>query len=191
MKIRLSKITVLLSCLLVGACTHNPQPMGKPLPQLTYEHLNAYRPYGGGVEVRQSFQPDAQAAKTIREFPVAPDELLQRYASQRFDQYERPIKMLFDIQKASITKKSDAENLVGFLSGASENSYLLDIYIMMSPVRANGALSKPFTISLQRTLNLPQRLSLAEKEFRQFEFLEQAMNDVDHVVTEFVTQKMR
>lgn len=191
MKRHLARFTILCTCLLLIGCAQSPHPMGKPLPQLTYENLNAYTPYGGGVEIQQSFKPDTQTTKIAQAFPVAPDALLQRYAAHRFDQYKRPIKMVFDIKKASLLKKSDEDNLIGFLSGASEDSYLLDIYITMSPVEAGGFFSEPFTIALKRELFLPQRLSLAEREFRQFEFLEQAMNDIDGVVTKFVTEKMR
>jgi len=46
-----------LFLVLVG-CTHNPQPLGKPLPTLTYNHLNSYSIHGGSVRVQQSFRPD-------------------------------------------------------------------------------------------------------------------------------------
>lgn len=87
-------------------------------------------------------------------------------------------------------KKSDDENIIGFLSGAAENAYLLDIYITMSPVTQNGSLTKPFTIAMKRELFLPQRISLAEREMRQFEFLEKAIVDIDAVVTKFVQERM-
>ncbi|HPF77848.1 MAG TPA: hypothetical protein PLF01_01030 [Alphaproteobacteria bacterium] len=182
---------ILLSVFIVGACTQNPQPQGKPLPHLTYENLNPYRPYGGGVEIRQSFKPDAATTQTVAEFPVAPDELLQRYAGRRFDRNLSPVRMVFDIQKAALSKKSDEENLVGFLSGAAEDYYTLEIAIAMFPAKADGTLTKPYTVSLKRELFIPQRASLAEREITQFEFLEKAVHDIDQVVTKFVTENMR
>ncbi len=185
------KIITIFACLLLVGCAQNSQPMGKPLPQLSYEHLTPYKAYSGGVEVRQSFKPDATTLKVAAEFPLAPETLLQRYATQRFDRYQRPIKMVFDVQNAALSKKADQENLLGFLSGAAENMYVLNIDIKMSPVQDGGGFSEPFTIALKRELFLPQNFSLAEKEFRQFEFLEQAMNDIDRVVTKFVTERMQ
>lgn len=178
-------------CLLVMGCSQNPQPLGKPLPQLTYAHLNAYKPFGGGVEVRQSYVADAQTIKTAKEFPIMPDALLGKYAFHRFDRYQRPIKLIFDIKQSSLIKKADEDNLVGFLSGAAEDYYTLQVAIAMSPVRGDGSLSDPFTINLKRELYLPQRLSLAEREFRQFEFLEQIIIDIDRVVTQLYEQRMR
>lgn len=186
----LPKLLLVCFILVLSACAQNPQPLGKPLPELTYEHLNAYRPYGGGVTVKQSYQADVKTMEVVKEFPVAPNILLQKYASHRFDTYQRPIKLIFDVRKAVLTKKSDEDNLVGFLSGAAENSYLLDVFITMTPVDNGQGISEPFTIKLKRELFLPQRLSIAEREFRQFEFLEQVIIDIDKVVTEFVTARM-
>ena len=187
----LSKYFLVCFVLCLGACTHNPQPLGKPLPDLTYEHLNPYKPYGGGVSITQSFQADKKTQEAVKEFPMRPEDLLQKYAHSRFDRYQRPIRLIFDVQKVALTKKSDADNIVGFLSGAAENSYLLDISIALTPVDQGVVVSDPYTIDLKRELFLPQRLSIAEREFRQFEFLEKAMTDIDKVVTQFYNTRMR
>lgn len=187
----LPKYFLICCALCLSACTQNPQPLGKPLPNLTYEHLNPYRPYGGGVHVVQSFQADKRTTETAKEFPISPEVLLQKYAYSRFDRYQRPLKLVFDVQKVALTKKSDADNIVGFLSGAAENSYLLDIAIALTPIDQGQVVSEPFTINMKRELFLPQRLSIAEREFRQFEFLETAMTDIDKVVTQFYNARMQ
>lgn len=142
----------------------------------------------------QSFQPSPRGIKTMREFPVELSSLITRYANSRFETQERapqkPIKLVFDIQKASIIKQSDEENLVGFLSGAAENYYLLDVKLALFPLNARGEKLEPFTIKLKRELFLPQRISLAEREFRQFEFLEKVMIDIDRTITEFYNARM-
>lgn len=183
-----SLFILLLLCL--TGCSYNPQPRGKPLPNLTYEHLNPYAAYGGATQIHQSFKPTEKMDEAISEFPVPPGILLERYASRRFVTQGTQPKMIFNIERAAITKKSDEENIIGFLSGAAENAYLLDIYITMSPVAKDGKLTKPFTISMKRELFLPQRISLADKEMRQFEFLEKAIVDIDAVVSKFVTERM-
>jgi len=187
----LPKYLLIGTVLLLTACTQNPQPLGKPLPVLTYQHLNAYKPYGGGVMVQQTYEETKKSLKVANEFPIQPTTLLQKYAHSRFDRYQRPIKLIFNVQKAALKKKSDTDNIIGFLSGAAENYYLLDVFITLTPIDNGHIASEPFTIDLKRELYLPQRLSLAEREFRQFEFLEQAMSDIDKVVTEFYETRMR
>ena len=186
--LKTSLFILLLLCL--TGCSYNPQPIGKPLPKLTYEHLYPYQVYGGATQIRQSFEPTKRMNEVISEFPIAPGILLERYAAHRFVTQGTQTKMVFNIERAAIAKKSDDENIIGFLSGAAENAYLLDIYITMSPVAQNGSLTKPFTIAMKRELFLPQRISLAEREMRQFEFLEKAIVDIDAVVTKFVQERM-
>ncbi len=175
---------------LVG-CTHNAKPLGKPLPNLTYENLNPYLVSGGRVRIQQSFQPDLETKKYAARFPIAPDALINRYANRRFvtsPQY--PEKLVFDIKQAKISKVSDEDNLVGFLSGSSYDFYKMNISIAMTPVRADGQRAAPFTIKFTKDIHVPQNASVAEREVMQFEVLEKMMLQIDSVVTDMVQNKM-
>lgn len=184
------KTFTLFAVLLLMGCSYDSHPMGKPLPTLTYENLNPYAIHGGAVRVQQSFRPDAQTIKLASEFPVAPDKLIQRYAGKRFVTGGAPFKLVFDIQGASLSKVEDEDNIVGFLSGTAEDYYKLNIFIAMTPIRADGHRVAPFTIKLSRQLFIPQNASVAEREFRQFEMLEKAILDIDHTVSDMVQNKM-
>lgn len=175
---------------LVG-CTQNPQPLGKPLPQLTYENLQPLTPWQGAVNIRQSFRPDVRAIEAAKEFKTPPDVLLQRYAGHRFMTEGRPVKLVFDIRDATVIKKTDEENLIGFLSGASKDTYVLTYAIRMLPVDENGAEKDPFIINMKRELFIPHRSSLSDREYLQFEFLENAIHDIDKIVSEMVNTRMR
>ena len=179
-----------LSICLVSACSHNAHPAGKPLPQITYEHLNPYTIHGGGVRIQQSFIADKQTKILADQFPVAPDRLIQKYANKRFLISGASKKLVFDIQNASLKKIEDDANLVGFLSGSAEDVYELTVLIAMTPVRADGHRVAPFTVHLQRQMAVPQNTSLAEREFRQFEMLEKAISEIDLAVTDLVQNKM-
>jgi len=183
--------SLLLSALLfLGGCSHSPQPLGKPLPQLSYDNLNPYTIHGGSVRVQQSFSPDNEQQILVEEFPIAPDRLIQRYANRRFVTTGALEKLIFDIKDASIVKISDEENMVGFLSGAATDYYKFNILITMTPVRADGLRVGPFTIKFSRDLSIPQNASLAEREFRQFEMLEKSIQAIDRAVTDMVQNKM-
>lgn len=174
----------------VVACTHNPHPLGKPLPNLTYDNLTPYNIQGGSVIIKQSFQPTPKMQEIANKFPVAPDILIKRYASKRFVTTGVPAKLIFDIQNAALRKISDEDNLVGFLSGASEDAYELNIMVAMTPIRQDGQQAKPFTIKVTRHIYMQQNSSLAEREFRQFEMLEKAIKKMDETVTDMVQNKM-
>ncbi len=181
---------VLVGLLFLIGCGHSDHPMGKPLPKLSYDHLTPYSIHGGGVIIQQSFVPDEQTKISAAEFPIAPDRLIQRYANKRFITGSVPKKLIFDIQEASLTKAADDNNIVGFLSGFSEDYYKLTIFIAMTPIRADKQRVEPFTIKLSRELSIPQNASLAERDFRKFEFLEKSIIDIDRVVSDMVTNKM-
>lgn len=186
----MNKFFFLITTIFLIGCSYDSHPMGKPLPRLSYDNLNPYAIHGGSVRVQQSFHPDPQTIKLATEFPIAPDALIQRYANRRFVTEGAPPKLIFDIQKATLSKVADEDNLVGFLSGAAEDYYKLDIFITMTPIRADGQQVDPFTIKLRRQLLVPQNASLAEREFRQFEMLEKAILDIDRTVSDMVQNKM-
>lgn len=164
--------------------------MGKPLPQLDYSHLQPFSPYGGNVEVRQSAKISQRTQEALYNFILSPSFLIKNYASHRFSTKERapdrPFRTVFDIQKLTLIKKTEDENLMGILSGAAADYYTLDLLIALYPVALDGRLTQPYTIKIKRELLVQDQLSLAEKEFRQFEFLEKIIADIDKTVVSFI-----
>lgn len=180
----------LVAVLFLIGCSYAENPMGKPLPKLSYENLNPYSVHRGSVIIQQSFKPDEQTKRLSAELPVAPDRIIQRYASRRFITGGTSAKLVFDIQDATLVKVADEDNLVGFLSGAAEDYYKFNVFIAMTPIRADGKRAAPFTIKLNRQLIVSQNASVAEREFRQFEFLEKMIADIDRTVSDMVINKM-
>jgi hypothetical protein len=176
----------------VGACAQNSNPMGKPLPDLSYTHLMPYTPYGGAVELRQSAVLSPQTITTMQSMILSPEMLLKRYAASRFTTKQKapslPVRAVFDVQQLSLTKREDGDNMIGILSGAAAEYYTLNLFIALSPVQADGRLNAPYTIKIKRELLLPDNLSLAENEFRQFEFIEKIIQDIDKTLATFIVR---
>jgi hypothetical protein len=173
------------------ACSHHPSPRGKPLPDLNYDYLNPYLVFDGRVDVRQSFKADDHTAQAVKNFVIAPDKLLQRYGLNRFVvKGSLPVRMVFDLRRATLRQRFVEKNPVGFLTGANAEFYTLDILIALSEVTPTGQKKAPYTISLIRELRLAENLSLSEREFRQFEFLEKVMRDIDRAVNDILKNKM-
>ena len=187
---RLNNILLLIVLCAVTSCSHQNSPMGKPLPKLAYGHLTPYTIHGGSVVIQQSFRPTQQMEILEATLPIAPDMLIQQYANKRFVTSGAAPKLVFDIQNAAVRKEADEENLVGFLSGMSEDYYRLNVFITMTPIRTDGHRAAPFTVKLKRELFIPQNASVAEREFRQFELLEKMIIDIDGTVTDIVNNKM-
>lgn len=116
---------------------------------------------------------------------MAPDVLLKHYVYSRFTTDQKPFNLIFDIRKVELKKAEKEVGVLGYVSGQDKDIYTLNLFITMSFIKSSKALS-PYTIALDRDLELPHNISLAEKEFRQFEFLEKAMSDLDKAVTDIV-----
>lgn len=190
MRLQFNFIILFLVIFTIGGCMYSTEPLGKPLPNLSYDNLTPYVVGGGATQIRQSFIPDKQTIELSKHFPIAPDKLIQRYARKRFLTNGSPVKLDFDIRKASLRKVADADNIVGFLSGAAEDYYKLDILIAMTPIRHDGQKVEPFTIKLHREMFVPQNASLAEREMRQFELLEKAIQQIDMKLSDMVLNHM-
>ena len=185
---RLKTAICLSFCLLLLGCGSTQKPMGLPLPDLTYSNLNPYSVFGGSVTVVESHKQ--RKFKSDR-FVMSPSLLLKRYADNRFYTSGEPRTMIFDIKRATITHATKESGLVGYFVGADKDIYHLDVSIVMSVVRPDGTLNKPFTIAMERKLEVSQGASIAEREFAQFEFLEKAMTDIDRAVTDIVIHKLQ
>lgn len=176
--------------MVVAGCSTASVPMGKPLPNLSYTHLTPYTPYGGSVMVRQSAEVSAETKANMQGMVKPLDDLINRYATGRFlttiEAPQQPVKSVFDVVKLSLSKKSDADNMMGILSGAAAEHYTLDLLIHIYPVLHDGTLWQPYTIKIKREFLIPDNLSLAEREFRQFEFLEKVINDIDKTLAKFI-----
>lgn len=183
--IKIIHLALITFILVLGACSSTPHPVGKPLPSLSYTHLTPYSPYNGAVEIRQSAKLSERTKGAIKEFVMAPNQLIQQYAQSRFVTSARPIKTIFDIKKLSLNKKTDADNIMGILSGAAADYYTMDLLIAIYPLR-NGQTTQPYTIKIKRELLIPDQSSLAEKEIRQFEFLERMIADIDKTIAGFM-----
>ena len=184
-------LSLLLSVLLIVGCSQNPQPLGKPVPDITYTHLQPYSVRGGSVAVRQSYVPTATEQQVIDNFVIAPDILLKRYAQNRFITAGKPMHLSFDIKKASLKKTVHRAAGVENLFGGGEDIYQAHIIVLLTPTKISGLNPRPYIIELHKTLFLSHNLSLAETEFRQFEFLETVMEDIDRGVIKIITGKFQ
>ncbi len=197
-------IFVLSFSFLCVGCTKSSHPLGKPTPDISYMHLHPYQVRGGGVEIRQRYVPSEEEATVAQYFPLELDALLRRYAQGRFvlfyppktvsklaldSSLNVPLRAIFMIEKAALTKIKKSGTLEGFFGS---DTYKGHIVVSLTPVGDGGEREeKPHVIDLVKTIDLPHSLSLSEREFRQFEFLEAMMKDIDSGVIQLVQGKLR
>jgi hypothetical protein len=153
---------------------------------MDYSALTPYTIKQGHVEIRNSFLQYERPAQA--EFVRSPEVTLQNYSSKRFNTRTGPKKMVFDIQRLSLTHKREEMQYFDSLFGNEKDVYNFDFFAALIPINNQGLAEQPYTISMDRQLVLTPDYSVAEREFRQFEFLEKAISDLDRAVTDIVTR---
>ena len=69
MKFKILACMALVGMISLQGCSHKSHPEGKPLPKLSYEHINPLSIHGGSVRIQQSFQPTAHNRDIEAQFP--------------------------------------------------------------------------------------------------------------------------
>ncbi len=185
-------MTALMTSLLMG-CTLNSNPKGMPLPNLDFSYIEPYRVFNGAVEIKQDFSPNAKTNEALRSFVTAPHVIINDYAQNRFVTAKEnlPVRMVLNIEKADVLKTTMNQGMIGFLTGDNQDAYHLDILITLAEIDLNGRIKEPYHISISRKISLSENLTLAERDFHQFEFLEKMMRDLDKAVNKILFKKMK
>lgn len=167
----------LLSIASLTGCADRPKPQGKPLPNISFTHLNPIA-LGGPTRIKQSFVPSQTDAGQELFIPLT--SLLHRYAVSRLAVDDKmPASTFFDIEKASVMKTTRVGSMGGMIGG--EDKYSAAIVLTLTPQRPN-ALQKSYTIQLNRDLSITHSWSLAEKEAVQMQFLEGLVQEIDQQI---------
>jgi len=177
----------------VSSCTVLDHSGAKPLPDLTFSHLNPFIVKGGATRITQTFTPDEMTRIVSGEFVESPAFMLRRYANKRFvieGQNALPTTFVFNIQKASLSKNTSNTDPLNFMIGLSQDTYKLVVFLELAQVQPNGQQSAPHTIFYEQDLIVSSNVSLEEREIAQFKFYERMITDIDRAVSDIVLNKL-
>jgi len=188
-----SGFLLLTACSLIslGACT-TTMPESKTVPDLTFAHLQPMQVRVGAVNVDNRFIPGSDPRDVSSSFPSPPDVALRRYAETRLQPAGIDGTLKFVIEDAHIYQgvEQPDNKFINWTKMDKLDVYDITVRIRLYVAHDSGSESNHAILNLHRTLSIPQRFSLAEKEQEKFKFLELLMGDVDKAVTDAVTNKM-
>lgn len=190
LKIQRFLFLLFVACL-VSSCTLMDHSGAKPAPSLMFDHLQPYSANDRTVMITQSFTPDEMTLAVTKEFGESPAHLISRYAQSRFVTNSTATKngMIFNIKEASLSKQTRETDPLLFMTGSTLDKYKMKIFLELFPVLADGKKSNPFTLYYEQELKLSENVSLADREYAQFEFYEKMINDIDKAVTDIMLNK--
>lgn len=148
------------------------------------------------VSVESTYDPSADAKDISSSFPTPPDVALKRYAETRFKPAGGAGVFKFIIEDASVyseelQSQSSAARLVGV---DNRDRYTAVIKVVLQRVGDNfgsapGAMLNE--IRAERTLTIPSRISLNERDERFNDFLLQMLRDIDKASTSSLTNTLK
>ncbi len=134
------------------------------------------------VNIQNEYNPETDKADVSASFPASPDVALRLYAQNRFRSGGEKGQLSFVIEEArvhhGITEADD--QFSRWLKRNRKETYDVFVKIRLDSSQPSGALSS--VLSVQKSLSLPESVSLAERELMQMTFLEELVKDVDAAV---------
>lgn len=196
MKIWFSRLCL---CLMVVGCAvmvsgcATKTPEGKPLPVLTFDNVAPLPVKVAEVNIQNKFDPSADPRDVSSSFPSAPDVALRQFAEKRIQPAGSKGTLEFVIEDAHIHHSlvQPAGKFTGWLGLNRKDLYEVSLRIRMYVQQADGAEGEHSILNLQRSIAIPQRYSVAQKDQEKFNFLEMLMDDVDKALTETLKEKMK
>lgn len=191
-KMRMRDLRFLFACVLAGLCLNGCfltlEGDGKPLPRLTFEHLALWpldvaqvEIYGpsGGTAAPESFKFDLAA-------------LTESYLHRRLGSAGAQGTLQVFVREASVhhTYEPSAQKAARVLDVGGTDKYTARVEITLEHRDARGALIYGRSFFVVRTINIPEYVSLVQRERRQMEGIEALFAAVDAQIQDILARGM-
>jgi hypothetical protein len=186
------KKNFLLTCatafILMGCSTGD----NTPLPSYTENQRAAYPVNVSFIDIQDMYQPGADPQDVSAQFPTPPGAAARKYADNMLKAAGSSGTMRFTIEDAATHRHTeDSPNSAAKWVGVDRSDvYETNLKVRLSTVQPDGSETGATEISLHRTVSIPQRFTLAQKERDKAEFVSQLMQDMDKAVTQAIAYKM-
>lgn len=185
MRLNTFLMLLVLASVSLAACQSNPSPDGKPLANMTFSHLQPLRLNAASVEVQNQSQPTGNIAEG---FLVPLDEMVRAYVQRRLIAGGGDPSVNVMIEKIAVTheRKASKNSIANYLDLAYQDQYKVDIGLHLNMRDPLTGSERGRRFSVQRSMNISEHVSVAEREKRQMEGLEEMFRQIDQTVVDIV-----
>lgn len=186
-------IVFFLALFSLTACTATPHPEGKPVAQQTFSHFQAVPLEVDHVDIEQLYNPDEKQGDISQQLLLPPNYAVMNYARNRFKAAGGIDRFRFVLEDASVTKKllKPENQTLRWLGMGAEEEYRFKIVVNVQCVPPGSFSGPGATVTLDRTMILPENTSIAKREQRQNDFVEKLVRDLDARLLEIAQHTMR
>ncbi len=185
-------LLVTASFICLSACSSTPSAQSKPLPELSFTNVTPYHVDAAKVEVENKYVPGSDPKDVSSTFAVSPDVAVRRYAENRLQPggTQGALKLVIEDARVYLTGIEQANQVVNWMGAGKQDQYEIFLKLNLFYTDELGMQTgRRGELNFNRTLTMPASVSLAERELRQMQFMEQLMKDVDVAVSKALSER--
>jgi hypothetical protein len=179
----MKRLLAFSSALVLAACSTGE---GMPHADLTFQHIQPMPVNVAHIDTH------VVRGNEVDGFAISPTTSSERYLSNRFraagpegtlhaEMLESTVRHVYDPSKGEVT---------GFLGVAGHDVYDVKVVLRLEHIAADGTVLYGNTVKAQRTMNITEHASIAEREQHELEGMEKLYADLDAQVLKIVTSDM-
>lgn len=178
-------IAVLAILFMSPGCSTGALKEAQPLPALSFKNYDPLPLKVSNVEIESSYDPVITDEDFSETFPVPPDVALKRYLRQKLRASGNEGLLLVNIVDAKVSHETKgSESFFGRLFGTgAKDIYSVSMRLTMILKPARGEKVRTTSIVADRTLTLPEGVSMYERDKAKLEMVERIIAETDPVLT--------
>jgi hypothetical protein len=159
---------------------------GAPHPDITFQHIQAMPVNVATVDTHVEQGNEAEG------FVISPTIAAERYLSTRFRTAGTEGTLRAVMQEITVRHVYNASKgkISGYLNVAGHDVYDVKLVLRLEHLSDRGTVLYGNTIKAQRTMNITEHASIAEREQHQLEGLEKLFADLDQQLVHIVVSDM-
>ena len=174
-----SFVAIALAAGLLAACAQTPPP--DPLPELTFAQLEKIQLNVASVEIIENYIPPLRGPNIEHLFPLSPTQAARRWSEDRLTALGTEGRAQFVIDTASVVETAlrVEKGLRGAATVDQASRYDATLVVTLE-IRSDRGFRLAFaTARAERSLTVPEDLTLNERNAIQFRLVEDLMADLN------------
>lgn len=157
---------------------------GKPLAELTYDHIQPLYVSASNVDVVDNYNPSADPADVSSRFPTPPDIAVRRWAERRLQPGvgTGTLKFTIDSVTARQTNSAPQGTLERWTKQGGTTRYDVVMKLTVDKVTDARMGNSHHTFNVTRSVTIPDNWSIAQREAEMQTFVEEIVAAVDAAV---------
>ncbi len=171
---------VAMAMICLASCTSINAPEGKPLPNMTFSHMERLSLDVGSV-VRE--QGEVSALQAVRDaFAVRPEDVFENYVAHRF--LPKPgfgnaqLRLVYDIHITQDYERSEYK-AASWAGVGGRDAYILQLSLLIVGQDLPRFATVQTSLNVTQKVSISQHASISERELKQFEAFETLMAQLD------------